>query len=101
MADASHAADDAANDLPPVNDPTHDVPGGQLALWLGGSIVSVFVIVWLLGHVYDFFLEAQRDREDQAPNQLRATLTEKEQNYLGAGQERRSVDEALEDYLSK
>ncbi|MEO0478152.1 MAG: hypothetical protein AAF196_01600 [Planctomycetota bacterium] len=102
MADASNPAADAAQELPPKNDPTHDVPGKLLATWLVGSVVGVFVTVWLLGIVYDFFLEAQRARDvEQAPTAQRDALTEKEQSYLEAGRGRKSVDDALEAYLNR
>ena len=102
MADASNPAADAASELPPKHDPAHDVPGKLLAIWLAGSVVGVFGIVWLLGFVYDFFLEAQRSRDvDQSPTVQRDALTEKEQAYLQAGQGRKSIEEALEDYLNR
>lgn len=95
---APHVAD---NDPPPAvpHDPEHDINAPLTVFWLILSTVVVFGSVYLLYVFFSFAIQDERASKIENPTsgyQQVQQLRDLESEALGAGEGRRSIQDAME-----
>ncbi|MGE0142457.1 MAG: hypothetical protein AB7I19_04280 [Planctomycetota bacterium] len=79
---------------------THDVDAKKLTLWLVGSTVGVFGIMWVLFALYEQIIQHQKHLAvELATPEQRAVLEAKEERELSGAAGGKSVDDAIRNYV--
>lgn len=95
-----HAHDSHANHGHDDLDFTHDVDAKKLSLWLAGSTIGVFAIMWVLFALYELIIQHQKHLavELTKPTE-RAALEASEQRDLSGAAGGKSVEDAIRNYV--